>query len=218
MFLCSQKYHTQYHVQVPMIGVRFGTLCCVNVTFDTNCIIALEKGERTARDLRRIVDSATKQRLNLRVVAISASEQPRAETEAGILEFEAKLARAGLAGVEILAPLAIWNVTYWDHCIWGSEEFSEEQRRIHEILFPTTPFGYGDYCRKHNLDPEAARAERKWLNRTIDTVLLWTHIHNGGGLLVTSDGNFHGKKEWLAPLGAGEILTPEEAALKYCPG
>ena len=79
----------------------------MNVTFDTNCIIALEKGERTARDLRRIVDSATKQRLNLRVVAISASEQPRAETEAGILEFEAKLARAGLAGVEILAPLAI---------------------------------------------------------------------------------------------------------------
>lgn len=189
----------------------------MNVTFDTNCIIDLEEDRPRARYVRRIVQSATEQGLELRVVAISASEKPPHGKEASIREFKAKLARAGLQGVEILKPPGIWDVTYWDYCIWGSKEFSAERRRIHEILFPTTPFGYGDYCRKFRVDPKERKVDERWLNCTIDSVILWTHNHNGGGVFVTSDGNFFDHKERLARLVSGEILKPEEAAARFCP-
>ena len=43
-------------------------------------------------------------------------------------------------------------------------------------------------------------------------------MHDGGGVFVTSDGDFLRKKEPLAGLGVGEILRPREAAAKLCPG
>lgn len=194
----------------------------MNVTFDTNCIIALEENESESGDLRRIVQSATERMLRLRVIAISASER---QADGGFSEnfsdFEAKIAKVGLQDVEILLPYCIWDVTYWDHCIWGSEQFAEQAKAIHEVLFPTSPFEYDAYCRRFNLDPPAARGvDRKWRNRVVDTLALWTHIHNGGGVFVTSDNNFHGseKKPMLVRLGSGEILRPKEAAVRLCPG
>ena len=46
-----------------------------NITFDTNCVIALDEGDAAAPYLRRIVKGATDQGLRLRVVGISASER-----------------------------------------------------------------------------------------------------------------------------------------------
>ena len=156
----------------------------MNVTLDTNCIIALEENRPEAQDLRRIVHSATEQKLRLRVVAISASErQPDGEYSESFRDFKAKIAVVGLEDVEILLPPCIWGVTYWDDCIWGSEQFTEEAERIHEILFPNSPFEYEDYCRHFGLDLAAPSADRKWQNHVIDTWALWTHLHNGVALL-----------------------------------
>ena len=189
-----------------------------NVTFDTNCIIALEENRPAAQDLRRIVHGATEQRLRLRVVAISASErQPGGECSDSFRDFEAKIAGVGLLHAEILLPPLILNVSYLDHCIVGSEQFVEEAKRIHGILFPSSPFEYEDYCRHFGVDPQAPSLDRKWRNRAVDTWALWSHIHNGGGTFVTSDGNFHKKKVKLAQLGAGEILRPSEAAARFGP-
>ena len=54
----------------------------------------------------------------------------------------------------------------------------------------------------------------------IDTWTLWQHMDSGGGVFITSDKNFNTpkKKRSLARLGAGEILRPEEAAERLCPG
>ena len=87
---------------------------------------------------------------------------------------------------------------------WGSGQRKEEARRIHEILFPNSPFA----------DSEAGPSDGKWRNRRVDTEALWAHMHNGGSVFVTDDKNFNkpGKKARLARLGAGEILRPKEAA------
>ena len=189
-----------------------------NVTLDTNCIIALEENRSAAQDLRRIVHGATKQMLRLRVVAISASErQLDGKSSESFRDFAAKIAGVGLKDVEILLPLCIWDVTYWDHCILGSEQFAEEAQRIHDILFQASPFEYEDYCRRFSLDPKAPNVDGKWRNRAVDTLALWTHFHNGGGTFVTSDGDFHKKKVKLAQLGAGDILRPNEAAARFLP-
>lgn len=190
----------------------------MNVTFDTNCIIALEENRNEARDLHRIVQSATERSLKLRVVAISASErQADGDISESFGDFEAKIAKVGLQEAEILLPPFVWDVTYWDHCIWATDEDWKQAEEIHRILFPTCPFEYEDYCRRFDLDPIAPDVDRRWRNRVIDTLALWSHIYNGGGVFVTSDNDFHGpeKKLMLAQLGSGEILRPNEAAVKF---
>ena len=73
----------------------------MNVTFDTNCIIALEENRNEARDLHRIVHSATERSLKLRVVAISASErQADGDISESFGDFEAKIAKVDLQEAE----------------------------------------------------------------------------------------------------------------------
>ena len=192
----------------------------MNVTFDTNCIIALETNDENAPYVRRIIQAAPERGLKLRVVAISASErQPGGRASESFRDFEKRIAGVGLGEVEILLPPLIWDVTYWDQSIWGSDRIDEEARGIHEILFPNSPFEYADYCKHYGLDPAAPDADRKWLNRAVDTWGLWSHMYNGAGVFVTADGNFNKpeKKARLARLGAGQILRPKEASARLCP-
>ena len=170
--------------------------------------------------MRRIVQSAPARALNLRVVATSASErQADGDVSESFGDFEAKIAKVGLQDAEILLPPCVWGVTYWDHCIFATDEDWKQAKEIHRILFPTCPFKYEDYCRRFDLDPTAPGVDRKWRNRVIDTLALWTHIYNGDGVFVTSDYDFHGpeKKPMLARLGSGEIFRPNETAVKFCP-
>ncbi len=191
----------------------------MNVTFDTNCIIALQTNDENAPYVRRIVQAAPERGLKLRVVGISASErQPGGGYSKSFSDFQARIAGVGLRDVEILKPPAILGVTYWDHCIWGCDEWTGEAKRIHEILFPASPFAYGAFCTRFGIDPEAQPLDGKWRNRAADTWGLWTHMHDGGGVFVTSDGDFLRQKKPLARLGAGEIVRPEEAAAKLCQG
>lgn len=190
----------------------------MNVTFDTNCIIALEKNEEDAPHLRRLVEAAQVRGLKLHVVGISASERQQKGKRATFPDFEDRLTKIGLEGAEILLPTAVWGMTFWNKSKWGSRHRKEEAKRIHAILFPNSSFEYGEYCRRNHIDPEARPLDKHWRNCRIDTEALWAHIHNGGGVFVTSDGNFNKppKKARLAELGAGEIMRPEEAAARLC--
>ena len=191
----------------------------MNVTLDTNCIVALQENEPDAPYLRRIVQSAARQELKLRVVAISASERQR---DGGYSEnfstFRHRIAEIGLGGVEILPAPCILGMTYLDYSILVSDQFREEAGRIHEILWPNIPFEYKDFCAQVGRDPEAPALDHRWRNPVIDTLVLWTHVHNGGGVLVTADKNFHRptKKAALARLVPGQILRPSETADQLC--
>ena len=83
----------------------------MNVTFDTNCIIALEENDKNAPHLRRIVQASPERGLRLRVVGISASERQRGGKRAGFHDFEARVAGVGLVGAEILLPVTMWDMT-----------------------------------------------------------------------------------------------------------
>ena len=134
----------------------------MNVTFDTNCIIALETNAENAPYVRRIVQAAPERRLKLRVVGISASErQPGGDHSKSFSDFQARIAGVGLGDVEILKPPVILGVTYFDHCIRGCDEWTEEAKRIHEILSPASPFAYGDFCTRFGIDPEAQPLDGK---------------------------------------------------------
>jgi len=193
----------------------------LNVTLDMNCIVDLEEGKPTAPYIEKMIQMHKDRIINLRVVAISASERkPDGTYASNFNEFKERIASLGLIDVEILAPIKYWDITFWDYSLWSGQKLEELERKIHEILFPKIEFEFSDYCKKHGLNHNDGKAWRSWVNKKCDVLALWSHIWNGGGIFVTKDRNFHKKtkKPRLIALGAGEILTPAKAIdrIKLC--
>ncbi|MDH5378361.1 MAG: hypothetical protein OEX00_08565 [Gammaproteobacteria bacterium] len=155
------------------------------------------------------------QEINLRVVAISASERkPDGTYVSHLNEFKERIAAVGLADIEILATIFYWGIAFWDYSLWSGEALMELERKIQGILFPKIELEYVDFCKKHGPDPDNEKVWRKWVNAKCDVLALWSHIWYGGDIFVTRDQNFHKetKKLQLNALGAGKILKPAETA------
>jgi len=175
------------------------------LTLDTNCLIDLAEGGVTEPALRSLIRASQDGRTTLQVPAISASE--RGAMPASFDEFRRWLAELGLGRAEILKPVGYWGVTYWGWAYYPSEEMTALERKLHDVLFPRIEFDYSNHD---------APLEGKWRNAKCDVLALWSHIHHGGDIFVTSDANFRKptKKPKLLELGAGELLTPTEAAAR----
>lgn len=133
------------------------------------------------------------------VVEVGASEMRQGGAQADHYDqFEVLLRDAGLDSAPRLAPIAIWDVFFWDHALWSSEELEAEADRIEQVLFGESP--------------QVESGSRVWLNRKCDVLSMWCHIHYANEIFVTSDGNFHKatKLPRLIELGAKKIARPEE--------
>jgi len=154
-------------------------------------------------------------KINLRVVAISASERkPDGKYASNFAEFKEKIAAVGLAHVEILKPIGYVGITFLDWCLRADDQLVNLERKIHEILFPKIDFLYEDFCRKHGLDPVTGEIDYRWRNPKCDVLALWSHIHYGSGIFVTRDGNFHNNKAALIAHVVGDILTPKNVVAR----
>ena len=112
----------------------------MNVTFDTNCIIALEENRPDAMHLRRIAQAAAKQQLELRIVAISASErQPDGRYSENFSVFRAKVVNIGLGDVQILSAPAIVGMAYVGHSTVVSDQFCGRGRANSQYSLPHHP-------------------------------------------------------------------------------
>lgn len=188
----------------------------MNVTLDTNCLIDIEEDRENAIYLRQLI-KWHRDKINLRVVGVSASErQPNGRIAKTFKEFKQKLRNISLGDIEILKPIACFSIGFWDWCIYADDTMAEFEKQIHHILFPDIEFSYKDYCLKKQINPLETKVDWKWLNAKCDVQVLWSHIHYGGGIFVTSDNNFHkeSKKPLLISLGVGDIQTPKEALQK----
>ena len=192
----------------------------MRVTFDTNCLIDLELSQGAAAQLQTLVGLHDSGRITVCVPAIGASERlPGGSYASSFSEFQERVWRLSKRESQLLKPLGYWSITYWDHCVWSSEESVELERKIHEALFPRAEFKWQDQAKLHGLDPgEAFKSQHsqyvKWRNRKCDTLAMWCHIHYGCDSFVTRDlRHFHreSKKRALIELGAKRILLPTEA-------
>jgi len=131
-------------------------------------------------------------------------------------EFQEKVAAVGLREAEILKPICRLGMTFYDWCILPNEQMEDLERRIHQVLFPDIEFEYVDYCRARGIDPNSGPMDSRWRNPRCDVLALWSHIHYGDGIFITSDENFHKgtKKPALIALGAGDILSPADASAR----
>jgi len=186
----------------------------IEVTLDMNCLIALEKGEPEAPYIKKMIEMCKDRQINLRVVAISASEKnPNGTYASHFDEFKERIDAIGLGEAKVLNTIARAGMCYTGYCVFAGGDLSDLEREIQEVLFPTVETEYREYCRKRGLDLDDKNAWQKWANAKCDVLALWSHIWNGGGVFVTSDSEFHKKtkKDRLIALGAGEILKPQEA-------
>jgi hypothetical protein len=192
-----------------------------NVTFDMNCIVDLEEARPAAQHLGTIIQMRHHQ-IHLRVVGISASERIRGggRYATNFSEFQAKIVAVGLGEAEILKPICRLDMTFYGWCIMPDGQMVDLERRIHEVLFPHIEFEYEDYCRARGIDPNSGAIDSRWRNPRCDVLALWSHMHYGDGIFVTSDENFHKgtKKPALIALGAGDILTPADALTRLTAG
>jgi hypothetical protein len=90
----------------------------VRLTFDTNCFVALdEHREPEASCIRKLLELHEAGQVEVRMVAGSASEKQRDKTYLSDFNaFQRRLAKLGLAHVELLKPLAYWGVAFY---AWG---------------------------------------------------------------------------------------------------
>lgn len=181
-------------------------------TFDTNCIIAIDQGGAEAKAIRALADAHLSGKANVAIVAISASEKQSEKTYLNDFgTFQKRLSRLKLDHLEIVLPMAYWDIAFWGHALWTDDTMREKEREIHSVLFSNVEFDWQDYCRKRSLDPNASPSG-DWRNRKCDVQAIWSHIHHSRDVFITSDRNFHklGKKPALIALGAGAIMYPQE--------
>lgn len=183
----------------------------IRFTLDTNCIIDVEDARSNAAFVRELVALHGVNGINVAVSSIGASERQRPGGYAkNFSEFQAKLAAIGFNALELLSPLAYWDVCFWDHCV-GADENDTLERQIHDVLFPSIEFAWPNYAKAHGMPLDSL--DKNWRNAKCDVLGLWCHIKHGGGVFVTSDTNFHAetKVAKLQALGAGTIAFPKEA-------
>ena len=180
-------------------------------TLDTNCLIDVEEGRPNALFIRGLVSLHGKREIKVAISSIGASERQRAGGYAqNFSEFQAKLKAIGFDTLELLLPLAYWDVCFWDHCVMTDESDTLEQE-IHNALFPNIEFMWVDYAKARSLAVDSL--DKNWRNAKCDVLALWCHIKHGGGVFVTSDGNFHAatKQDKLRALGVGTTAYPKDA-------
>jgi hypothetical protein len=186
----------------------------LNVTLDNNCIIDLEQNRPAASDIKRLIQMHMKGKINLRVVAISASERKPDDTYVSQFdEFKERIAAVGLGDVEILPTIAYTGLAFVGYCLVGGGVLTELERKVQRILFPTIELAYADFCKKRGLDLDNKKAWGKWVNAKCDVLTLWSHIWHHGDIFVTGDKDFHKEtaKPRLIALDSGKILRPVEA-------
>lgn len=189
------------------------TTTVTRFTLDTNSLIDIEEGRPNAPFIREIVSRHGKG-INVAVSAIGASERQRNGRYAqNFSEFKDKLRAIGLQDLELLPPLAYWDVCFWDHCVSADEKDTLESQ-IHAILFPAIEFLWPEYANARGLPIDNASLDKMWRNAKCDVLGLWCHIKHGGGVFVTSDTNFHAitKQPALKALGVRTIAYPKDAA------
>jgi hypothetical protein len=176
----------------------------VRITLDHNCIINLERRTEVGALVKAIVASPSNQCF---VVNIGASEmRERGVRPDGYGLFDELLAAAGIDHLPRINPMLIFDVTFFDMCVWASEEMIQLANSIESVLFGNAqPIDIA----KEDLDSPAGR---KWLNRICDVHSLWCHIQNGNEIFLTTDANFmkSTKLPRLLALGAGRICCPSE--------
>jgi hypothetical protein len=183
-------------------------------TLDTNCVLAVDEGRPEGAFVLKLAELHASGVASVALVAISASEKQKPlRSITNFEQFVDRVTKLGLGNLEIIDPMAYWDVSFWDHGLWCDEAMVTLERQIHETLFPNVEFDWAAFAAARGLDVNAPHPDDKWRNAKCDVQAFWSHAHRHREVFVTSDKNFHltSKKPRLLALAGGAIEAPETA-------
>ncbi len=118
---------------LPAAPVTRVTLSVMKLTLDHNVVIDFSLGSPR---VARVGDVLAAKSHQAHLVEIGASEMRRRGIKPDRYDlFEQLLAEGGIDDLPRLAPMAIWDVTFWDHALWCDEEMQSQAKQIEGILF-----------------------------------------------------------------------------------
>lgn len=185
----------------------------MKVTLDTNCLISVEERDLRTAHIKQLYKYHQLGKIVLQIVGISASEKTIKGTYLqNFSQFQEWIHKLSFDDVEILKPIAVFDITFWDWGIFADDKMIDLEKRIFSILFPKIPYNLKDYCDQNGVKIDDKKFLAKWKNAKCDVLAYWSHIYHGGGIFVTYDNNFRkqSKKADLIALGATDILTADE--------
>lgn len=176
------------------------------LTLDTNCLLDVKEANPGHESVVSLVGLHRRGLLTLRLVAVSATDLLDGHQKVETLDdFRKWVAELGFGGLEVLLPLGVYGYVFLDGAVIASEDDAKLYEDIGRVLFPNAYPSTADHPPKRS--------------QICDTLLLWSHIHNGGEIFVTRDKNFTKatKTPKLIHLGAGRIMNAVEAAVLFSP-
>jgi hypothetical protein len=91
----------------------------MKLTLDHNIVIDFANGSPRVERVRKVLADGSHQAF---VVEVGASEMRRCGIKPDRYDlFEQLLQHAGIDLLPRLAPMTIWDVTFWDHGLWCDE-------------------------------------------------------------------------------------------------
>jgi hypothetical protein len=182
-------------------------------TLDSSCIDAINEGRAEVKFIRSLADAYTAGKAKVAVVALSTAEKQQFGSYFDDFDsFRDHLAALDLLRLEILKPMAYFDISFSDWCIEPDETMQALEKKIHDILFPQSEFTWEDYCEEHGIDPDFS-PRGDWRKRKCNVQSLWAHVQNKRDVFVTIDDSFQkpATKSALIGLGAGHIEHPQQA-------
>lgn len=185
-------------------------------TLDSSCIDAINEGRADVKFIRMLAEAHTAGKANVALVAVSAAEKRQFGSYFDDFDaFRDHLAAIDLARLEILKPIACFDISFPDWCIEADEAGAVLEKKIHDILFPQSEFDWQDYADAKGLDPDSVSPQGDWRRYKCAVLEMRAHISSKRDVFVTADDEFHkpAKKAALFALGAGQIERPAQAVL-----
>ncbi len=182
-------------------------------TLDSSCIDAIDEGRAEVKFIRALADAHTAGKAKVAVVALSAAEKHQFGSYFDDFDaFRDHLAAVDLARLEILKPMAYFDISFPDWCIEPDDATQAVEKKIHDILFPQSQFTWEEYCEENGIDPSFS-PRGDWRKFKCDVQSMWAHIHNKRDVFVSAEDNFYkpDKTSALVALGAGHIKRPQQA-------
>lgn len=188
----------------------------LRLTLDTNCIVDIDENrEPRAGCVRSLLAMHDAGKISLQLVATTASERQRTGPYlANFTQFQARLQRLGLGSLDLLKPIFVLDVSYFDWAILAGPDDITLLERIHSVLFPGHKYDLQDALATPEGQANPEKVEHNHRRRLLDVHAFWCHLHYGGDVFVTSDDDFlrpYGRGD-LAQFGVSAVLSPCDAA------
>lgn len=185
------------------------------LSLDWNCVIEVEENRAEARAVRSLVEMHRSGRLEVGLLATSASENLRNSPGLPITpdRFRDRIAALGWADLPIVPTLAVWGMTFWGSAFWADGSEGPVISALWSVIGKTgLPKDLETFRNQHGIPaslPLEATEFSRWRNTWCDVHSALAHIKAERDVFITTNTkDFQHNAADLAKLGMSRIETP----------